>query len=310
MRISRLPLAFLLVTSNASSASVAQENVCAGHLATIDADGAVVQGTKAAVLDALRRGSAMRVGWSLDSNNDGQPELVHWADAGFLSEWHGEAFAQIDDIQQQAPRRDPARIEMPVGRRRWTGLLSTTGVLAGHFDDGSEPIAVKLRTTWCLASCPPPSWRLVYRHDADGKPMAGVKEALLDAVRRGTPIRLAWGGAFTTPTGMVTVEHVAEPVFTSITGGEVFAQLPEHIAQASYVDPAEATFEKGSVMWRGLLGSTGSFDAVYVDRATGKEIRRLPQKAGLAWFTLGTGEPRCEPVAQTLAVPGGVRPAN
>lgn len=307
MRVSLLLSAFLFVASSAASA---QESVCAGHLATIAADGAVLQGTKAAVLDALRRGSAMRVGWSLDSNNDGTPELVHWADAGFLSEWQGEAFAQIDDIQQQAPKRDPTRIEMPKGRRRWSGLLSTSGVLAGHFDDGSEPIAVKLRTTWCLASCPPPSWRLAYRHDADGKPVEGRKEGLLDAVRRGTPIRLAWGGAFTTPTGNVTVEHAAEPVFTSIMGGEVFAQLPEHMAQTSYFDPLKATFEAPPAMWRGLLGSTGSFDAVYVDRATGKEILRLPQKAGVAWFTFGSGEPSCEGVALTLAVPGGVRPAS
>jgi len=252
----------------------------------------------------------LRVGWSLDPNNDGKPEIVHWADAGFLSEWQGEAFAQIDDIQQQAPRRNPTRIEMPAGRKRWSGLLATTGLLAGHFDDGSEPIAVKLRTSWCLASCPPPSWRLVYRHDTEGKPVAGHKEALLDAVRSGRPIRLAWGGAFTTPGGEVTVEHAAEPVFTSIMGGEVFAQLSEHIAQASCFDPAKGTFETPSVMWRGLLGSTGSFDAVYVDRANGKEVRRIPQKAGIAWFALGSGEAACESSALKLAVPGGVKRAN
>lgn len=288
----------------------AQGNVCAGRLATIAADGAVVEGTKAAVLDAVRRGAALRIGWSLDPNNDGKPEIVHWADAGFLSEWQDEAFAQIDDIQQQAPRRDPTRIEMPPGRKRWSGLLSTTGLLTGHFDDGTEPIAIKLRTTWCLASCPPPSWRLVYRHDAEGKPIAGRKQSLLDAVRSGRPIRLAWGGAFTTTGGEVTVEHAAEPVFTSIMGGEVFVQLPEHIAQTSYFDPAKGAFDSPSVMWRGLMGSTGSFDAVYVDRATGKEVRRLPQKAGIAWFALGSDEASCDGSALTLAVPGGVKRAN
>lgn len=71
----------------------------------------------------------------------------HWADAGFLSEWQDEAFAQIDDIQQQAPRRDPTPIERPPGRKRRSGLHSTTGLLTGHFDDGTEPIAIKLRTT-------------------------------------------------------------------------------------------------------------------------------------------------------------------
>lgn len=307
MKIKALGLV-LLVTG--AGAVQAQENVCAGHLATIAADGSVVQGAKASVLDAVRRGAPLRVGWSLDPNNDGKPEIAHWADAGFLSEWQGEAFAQIDDIQQQAPRRDPIRIEMPAGRKRWSGLLSTTGLLAGHFDDGTEPIAVKLRTTWCLASCPPASWRLVYRHDADGKSIAGRKEVLLDAVRSGRPIRLAWGGSFTTPGGEVSVEHSAEPVFTSIMGGEVFVQLPEHIAQASYFDPTKGTFDAPSVMWRGLMGSTGSFDAVYVDRATGKEVRRIPQKAGIAWFALVSGEAACDGSALTLATPGGVKRAN
>lgn len=308
MRLDAPLLALLLLGTVSTTA--AQEKTCAGHLATIGADGTVTSGARAAVLDAARRGAALRVQWSLDPNNDGVPEVSHWADAGFLSEWQGEVFAQIDDIQQQAPRRDPARIELPAGRKRWSGLLATTGVLTSHFDDGSEPSTTRVRTTWCLATCPPPSWRLVYRHDADGKPLAGGKEALLGAVRSGVPIRLAWGGAFATPGGEVSVEHAVEPVFTSIMGGEVFVQLPEHIAQTSYFDPAKGTFESPSVMWRGLMGSTGSFDAVYVDRASGKEIRRIPQKAGIAWFALLSGERTCDAAPLKLAVPGGVERAK
>lgn len=87
-------------------------------------------------------------------------------------------------------------------------------------------------------------------------------------------------------------------------------QLAEHIAQTSYFDPAKGAFDSPSVMWRGLMGSTGSLDAVYVDRATGKEVRRLPQKAGIAWFALGSDEASCDGSALTLAVPGGVKRAN
>jgi hypothetical protein len=182
------------------------------------------------------------------------------------------------------------------------------GVLAGHFDNDEPPSETRVRSTWCLASCPPPAWRVLYHHDADGAPIAGSKPALFDAVRRGEPIRLAWGASFEGPAGPQSVEHAAEPVFVTImNGAELSVQLPEHIAQASYADPGKAVFETPGVMWRGLLTSNGSFDAVYVDRATGLEVRRLPQRARIAWLALTSDQPACQPAPLTLAVPGGVR---
>jgi hypothetical protein len=61
-------------------------------------------------------------------------------------------------------------------------------------------------------------------------------------------------------------------------------------------------------MWRGLMGTDGSFDAVYVDRATGREVRRLPLRAGIAWFVLAP-EPVCAQAPLVLAEAGGVRRA-
>jgi hypothetical protein len=148
----------------------------------------------------------------------------------------------------------------------------------------------------------------MYRHDAEGRPVAGAKPALLDAIRRGDPVRIAWGGAFKTAAGPTfSVEHSADPVFVTIAGGvDVVAQLPEHIAQADYAREPSATFDTGAVMWRALFTTTGRFDALWVDRATGKEVRRLPQKAAIAWLAFAP-DPRCDsrpPLA--LAVEGGV----
>ena len=37
-------------------------------------------------------------------------------------------------------------------------------------------------------------------------------------------------------------------------------------------------------MWRGMMGTDGSFDATMVDRASGKEVQHMPQRARIAWF--------------------------
>lgn len=156
--------------------------------------------------------------------------------------------------------------------------------------------------------CHTPAWRLMYRHDADGRPVAGDKAALLAAIRRGDPVRIAWGGAFRTASGArLSVEHSADPVFVSIAGGQdVVAQIPEHIAQTAYHDEPKAAFDPGAAMWRGLFSTTGRFDAVWTDRGTGKEVRRMPQKASVAWLAFAP-EPACDSRAPLeLAVEGGV----
>lgn len=291
----------------------AQDLACAiGHLVTVEPDGSVSRGSKDRLRRVVANGAPLRIGWSIDGNADGVADVAHWADAGFVTDFEGEIFAQIEDIQRQSPQRGQARVLMPAGRQRWSGLLGTNGMLEGHFDDGTVPSSARVRSTWCIdpraASCAP-QWRMVYRHDADGKPVDGNKSALFDAIRRGAALRLAWGFATSAAAGPIAVEHVAEPVFVTVMNAEhVFVQLPEHIGQASYAQPDQARFDQPQVMWRGLMGSDGTFDAVLVDRATGKQVRRLPQRAGLAWFAELPG-PECETQAPlTLAVPNGARP--
>jgi hypothetical protein len=158
-------------------------------------------------------------------------------------------------------------------------------------------------------ACAVPAWRVMYRHDAAGRPIAGSRDALLAALRRGDPLRVAWGASFAGAEGAPrSVEHSADAVFVTIVGGrEVVAQSPEHIAQAGYQDEAAATFGVGSVVWRGLFSTTGRFDAVWVDRATGREVRRLRQQAAIAWLAFAP-EPRCETRAPLdLAVEDGVQ---
>jgi hypothetical protein len=303
----RPALTLVLCLASASLAHAA--DVCPGHLLTVEADGTASAGSKERVRQAVRAGLPLRIGWFLGGSTDERRGVAHWSEAGFVSEFGGEVFAQLADIQKQVPQRDAARIALDKGR--WAGILGTNGSLEGFFEhvEGAPPPAVKVRSMWCVdARACQPSWRAVYRHDADGKPVAGAKDALFDAVRRGRPLRLAWGAKVERAGAPVSVEHAADPVFVTIVNGtDLFAQLPEHIGQSSYFEAEKARFDKTSVMWRGLLGTTGAFDAAFVDRATGAEVRRLPQRAAVAWFALAPS-PLCDADPPlTLAAAGGVR---
>ncbi|HET9445327.1 MAG TPA: hypothetical protein VFO35_03660 [Steroidobacteraceae bacterium] len=282
---------------------------CPLHLVTIEQDGAASEGSKDKLREAVRAGLPIRVGWSLNFDEDPEPDVRHWSDSGFLTEFEGEIFAQFADIQAQGPRRGKASIGMPAKRKRWSGIVGTTGVLENNFDDGDVTQTARVRSEWCIdgaAVCALPSWRLVYLHDKGGAVIEGTKAELFDAVRRGYPIRFAWGGAFGTPEKPLSVEHAAEPVFLTIMGeSELFVQMPEHIAQASYHDSTKARFDKPNVMWRGMMGTDGSFDAAFVDRASGKEVRRLPQRARIAWFAYAP-DPLCAGRPVKLAERDGV----
>ena len=86
---------------------------------------------------------------------------------------------------------------------------------------------------------------------------------------------------------------------------ELYVQMPEHIAHASYHEPSRAGLGKPSVMWRGMMGTDGSFDAVWVDRANGKEVRRMPQRARIPWFAYAP-DPLCAGKPVKLAERDGV----
>ena len=127
-------------------------------------------------------------------------------------------------------------------------------------------------------------WRLLYKNDRDGQAVEGDIDDLIDAVRQGLPIRIAWGAARPNQPESY-VEHVAEADFVTVASGKnVFVQIPEHIGQTSYWDTDFQDFNTPEVVWRGLFGTTGRFMAVFYNRSSGETVRRLPQKVVMSWF--------------------------
>jgi hypothetical protein len=129
-----------------------------------------------------------------------------------------------------------------------------------------------------------PAWRIVYKHDGEGRPIGGSKQALIDAVRAGQEVRVAWGVRDPRDSTR-SVEHTALSVFTTVVNGnEVFVQVAEHVAVADYWERESQDVGDPRVSWVGTLGTTGRFNAVWYNRATGEEARRLPQRATITWM--------------------------
>ena len=65
------------------------------------------------VVERLRaRGLPVRVGWSLSFDDNPEPEVRHWSDSGFLTEFEGEIFAQFADIHLPISSRDWLRMSV------------------------------------------------------------------------------------------------------------------------------------------------------------------------------------------------------
>ena len=100
---------------------------CPVHLVTIEPDGQESEGSKEALRNAFNAGLPLRVGWSLSFDDDAEPEVTHWSDGGFLTEFEGEIFAQLDDIQAQGLRTGTrqhcharqAQALVGIGRHQW-----------------------------------------------------------------------------------------------------------------------------------------------------------------------------------------------
>lgn len=130
------------------------------------------------------------------------------------------------------------------------------------------------------------SWKLVYRHDADGNPLYGNKSELIVAVRNGLPIRLGFGGRSLTDTSR-SVEHLADVQFLTILDNtEVFGQIAQIIGQAPAreEDGNKVRFRTHNT-WTKIAGTNGYSVGLMVDYIN-DSIPNPPgdRKQGASWF--------------------------
>lgn len=132
-----------------------------------------------------------------------------------------------------------------------------------------------------------PEWKLVYRHDNDGNKLSGSKQELRDAVRKGYPIRVGFGGRSRSDT-TISVEHVADAKFLTIANGEeVFAQVDPIIGQNPDLEADTVTIQfRDSLEWCIIIGTNGQSDRITTNRLKGKVQGQTSRKMTASWFAL------------------------
>lgn len=114
-------------------------------------DGAALEGSKSALVDAISQGGSIRIGWAIDLNNDGEGELIHWADASFITLYGDEVYSQIAGIHIQSPRPDDQTVVLIDRDIQWRGMIDTTGRVQNAFtNDMRVPGETRAVVTWCV----------------------------------------------------------------------------------------------------------------------------------------------------------------
>ncbi|MEM9057542.1 MAG: hypothetical protein AAGD86_08705, partial [Pseudomonadota bacterium] len=135
-------------------------------------------------------------------------------------------------------------------------------------------------------------WHLRVAHSAQGEVTAGSVAALIDSIRAGCRVRVAWGARRAAdPTR--TIEHSAVPNWIAVRSGEsVSAQIGGFtpnlrvLGDAPDEHPRYARFGGTTTLteWRADLSTDGSFDAVWFHPHDGSFVERVPQRHPMRWY--------------------------
>lgn len=128
MRNLKFTFFFLISFSYVLTAQTHFQIVC-----ETDFDGQVVSGSKATLIEEIRKGKPVRIGWQLDFNEDKVADFDHWMDAEFITILGEDVFTQIRNINVQALDLETPQIDIIPVSTMWTGVLGTNSILKNRF---------------------------------------------------------------------------------------------------------------------------------------------------------------------------------
>tara|TARA_R110002033_G_scaffold169718_1_gene210860 strand:- start:487 stop:924 length:438 start_codon:yes stop_codon:yes gene_type:complete len=96
-------------------------------------DGNITEGSLKTLIENIKNGESIRIGWQLDFNNDKIPDLEHWIDGNFLTILNGHVFNQIEPIYGQLPLSEIPQVQIDNSPMQWTAIIGTNGKLISRF---------------------------------------------------------------------------------------------------------------------------------------------------------------------------------
>lgn len=144
-------VAFAAVLASSVSAEEFAPRHCDIHLLSVRGDGEVTEGSKAALIEAVESGRAIRVGFGLGQGETGGYFLTHWFEAKFLTVLGEEVFTQTPQIHRQRPDREAGDVTFPDRAQLWVATMGTNGKLYSRFLDEDSVASHRVDSWWCQA---------------------------------------------------------------------------------------------------------------------------------------------------------------
>lgn len=146
--------------------------------------------------------------------------------------------------------------------------------------------ALLLLTFGCTAKEEDASWRLVFQNDLHGNTIGGSRRALSNALKRGSPIRVAWGERL--EDGRSVVEFAVPDFISLMADSEVVVQFPGHILQTNYVDADKALLRTNPLptVWRALMSTDGHYHQFHYDLKTREITRIMYARTAMHWYAM------------------------
>jgi len=159
-------------------------------------------------------------------------------------------------------------------------------------------LLIVISLTLCSGCQETSDWVPVYKNDKEGNAVLGSKKELINAIRNGNEVRIAWGSKGKTH----RIEHISDPIWIAILDeAEVIAHIDPQVLSTVNWDRLSADYAdstKLSQEWRVVITTKGEFDAVWYDRSNHKVLQRWPQNHVMTWFVKGNIKANAVPFYQ------------